>query len=121
MTDIYIDASVAGMPDALDQLAHLADTGHRVLVIRAPVGTVTRPGATPHGLEEILEMPDPLPAKGWFVTTDPARCSDRPAGLRTLLIAPGHGDGPRPTIRCDGIARDVRSAVLDILAHDAMD
>jgi hypothetical protein len=64
-------------------------------------------------------MPDPPAPGSWFVTADPAACGDRQPSLRTILIGP-RASGSRPT-RCDVSARDLRDAVLVILAADAME
>ena len=63
-------------------------------------------------------IPEDAPRGSWFLTADPAACGDRRAGVRSMLIGPRE-DGPRTT-RCDATARDVRDAVLEILAADAM-
>ena len=51
MTDIYIDPSVAGMPDAADHLSHLVDTGHGLILVGDPPeprakGAGSAPGST---------------------------------------------------------------------------
>ena len=59
MTDIYIDPGVAGMPDAVDQLRHLTETGHRVFIL----------GELPASMEDVPsiaraeELPDVPPAR----------------------------------------------------------
>ena len=54
MTDIYLDPLAAALPDAADQLRHLADTGHRIHVL----------GEAPPALSKALkvERADELPA-----------------------------------------------------------
>jgi hypothetical protein len=117
MTDIYLDASVASAPDALDQLAHLVDAGQRLILVGADTGpTLARfPSAA-----TVARLPDDPHRGSWFVTGEPARCADRPAGVRTLLIGPRTGRTPVLGPRCDTEARDLATAVLTILAHDAM-
>jgi hypothetical protein len=116
MATIYVHASVLGASDAAERLAHLSEAGHRLIVVA---------GASRPGMVEPAELTrlDTLPAEpeqgSWFVTADPATCGDRRAGFRTLLVGP-RLDERRPT-RCDSTARDLREAVLDILAADAMD
>lgn len=66
----------------------------------------------------IPALPDKPPKGSWFLTADPKTCGDRQPGLRTLLIGP-RAATPRPT-RCDSTVRDLREAVLEILAADAM-
>jgi hypothetical protein len=116
MTTIYIDSSAAVLPDAPGRLTYLTEAGLE-LVLVAPLdhraaGVTTWPG-------HLDKLPADPPRGSWFVTADPATCGDRRAGLSTLLIGP-RDDSPRPT-RCDLTARDVASAVLEILARQAMD
>ena len=115
MTTIYIDGSAALQPDASANLTHLPEAGHE-LVLVAPEDHPALAAATWTGRVE--SVPDEPPRGSWLVTADPATCADRKVGLRTVLIGP-RGDGPRPT-RCDGTARDLRDAVLEILTADAM-
>jgi hypothetical protein len=115
MITIYVDGSAALQPGASNRLAHLVDAD-RELVLVAPAG---HPSA---GLlawaGHLPAMPDPPAPGSWFVTADPAICGDRQPSLRTILIAPR--SEPRPT-RCDVTVRDLRDAILEILAADAMD
>jgi hypothetical protein len=115
MITIFVDGSAASLPDAADRLAHLTDAGHEV-ILAAPAGHPA--AATVVWARHVPRLPADPPRGSWFVTADPATCQDRQAGLATLLIGPRE-DGPRPT-RCDHTARDLGSAVLEILAHDAM-
>jgi hypothetical protein len=117
MTDIYIDPSVAGMPDAADHLVHLVDTGHRLVLVGdapAPVAEALPSAA------QAVEMPDRVTAGSWYVSSDPAMCGERRAGLRTLLVGPRLAPSPRPAPRCDAEARDLATAVLEILGRDVM-
>jgi hypothetical protein len=115
MTTIYIDGSAAVQPDAAVNLTHLPEAGHQ-LVLVAPSD---HPGVRAVTWTDRIEsVPDEPPRGSWFLTADVATCGDRKAGLRTILIGPRE-DGPRPT-RCDGTARDLRDAVLEILTADAM-
>jgi hypothetical protein len=41
-------------------------------------------------------------------------------GVRSLLVGPRPAPSPRPTPRCDAEARDLASAVLEILSRDVM-
>jgi len=117
MTDIYIDPSVAGMPDAADHLTHLVDTGHRLVLVGDAPALVAEglPDAT-----QVADMPDRVTAGSWYVSADPAMCGQRRAGLRTLLVGPRLAPSPRPAPRCDAEARDLASAVLEILGRDVM-
>ena len=115
MITIYVDGSATLEPGAAAQLGHLVHAGHDVALVapseHSSVSLFDWAGHLP-------AVPD-APAPGsWYLTADPARCRGRQAGLRTLLIGP-RSEAPRPT-RCDGTARDLRDAVLEILAADAM-
>lgn len=115
MTTIYVDGSAAREPDAADKLSHLAESGHDLVAIAsAEPSDARRTGWAAW----IARLPADPPRGSWFLTADPATCGDRRAGLRTMLIGP-RVDGPRPT-RCDVTVRDIRDAVLEILARDAM-
>jgi hypothetical protein len=115
MHTIYVDGSAALEPGAARHLRHLAEAGHELVLVAATdhqaAGLVPWAGHLP-------AMPDEPFRDSWFVTSDPDACGDRQAGLRTILVGP-RNDSPRPT-RCDSTARDLREAVLAILAADAM-
>jgi hypothetical protein len=115
MTTIYIDSSAAVLPDAPGRLTHLTEAGLELVLI-APLDH--RAANVTAWLGHLDELPEDPPWGSWFVTADPSTCGDRRAGLSTLLIGP-RDDSPRPT-RCDLTARDVASAVLEILARQAM-
>ena len=116
MTTIYVDGSAAILPDAPNRLIHLTESGFEVVLVAPSEHRATSVTVWPRHVEAL--PPDP-PNGSWYVTADPATCGDRQAGLRTLLIGPREAS-PRPT-RCDLTARDVASAVLEVLARDAMD
>jgi hypothetical protein len=115
MTTIFIHGSAAIAPDAEIHLAHLPDTGHDLVLVAAADHAAVGRLAWPRRIDELPGTP---PRGSWYLTADPATCGDRRLGLRTVLIGPRE-EGPRPT-RCDGTARDLRDAVLEILADDAM-
>ena len=115
MTTIYVDGSAAGLPDASGRLGHLVDAGHDIVLVAPPNDRSASVFAWP---KQVPVLPDDAARGSWFVTADPATCGDRQAGLSTLLIGPRE-DSIRPT-RCDTTARDLVSAVLEILARDAM-
>lgn len=117
MTDIYIDPSVAGMPAAAGQLAHLIDTGHRLILLGDSPAAVLDALA---GARAAAAMPADVSPGSWHVSADPAICGNRLPGLQTLLIGPRVAPSPRPGPRCDAEARDVASAVLEILGRDVM-
>lgn len=115
MSIIYLAESAALEPDAADRLAHLVESGHDIVVVTR----ATPPPAIEHlAARHIAALPDRPPRGSWFLTADPGACGDRRAGLRTILIGP-RDEVPRPT-RCDTTARNLREAVLEILAADAM-
>jgi hypothetical protein len=115
MNTIYLDGSAALESGAADRLAHLVDTDHELVLVAGGDHPGARLLAWAGHLAALPERPTP---GSWFVTADPATCGDRQPGLRTILIGP-RPDGPRPT-RCDMTARDLRDAVLKILAAHAM-
>lgn len=115
MTDIYLDPSAAGTPDAADQLRHLTDTGHRVLVL----------GDLPQALADAsiltaTALPPKPPAGSWLLTANLELCADRRPPLQTMLLGPRPAPSPRPAPRCDADARDLAAAVLEILRREAM-
>ena len=116
MTTIYVDGSAAVAPDAATHLAHLPDSGHELVLLAASPDDA--PAEEISWRDRLGSLPDQPPRGSWYITADPATCGDRKPGLRTILIGPRE-DGPRPT-RCDSNARDLRDAVLEILAADAM-
>jgi hypothetical protein len=115
MRTIFFDASAALDPDVADRLTHLAEAGHRLVLIAGDDHPAARLSAWK---SRTRELPRSTPRGSWFLTADPASCADRRPGLRTVLIGPRES-GPRPT-RCDATARDLRDAVLEILTADAM-
>ena len=117
MTDIYIDPSVAGMPDAADYLGHLLDTGHRLMLVGTAPAEVFDALA---GAIAVETLPDAVAPGSWHVTADPAMCAARTSGLQTLLVGPRIAPSPRPGPRCDAEARDLSTAVLEILSRDVM-
>ncbi len=115
MHTIYVDGSAAQEPGAAERLLHLAEAGHELVLVADLDHPATGLAAWAGHLSA---LPDD-PARGsWFMTADPDSCGDRQPGLRTILVGP-RSDAPRPT-RCDSTARDLREAVLAILAADAM-
>ncbi len=116
MTAIYVDPSASSGPDAIDQLRHLVDTGHEVLL----VGDVQAVVGAELGASVIAAVPNDAARGSWFVTADPATCAERQPGILTLLVGPRLAPSPRPAPRCDAEARDLGSAVLEILRREAM-
>jgi hypothetical protein len=116
MHTIYVDPSVAADPDLDERLTHLVEAGHRLVLVAAKDDPTAPVGGPWSDLR--ASVPTQPPRGSWFLTADSARCGDRVPGLRTLLIGPRETE-LRPT-RCDATVRDLREAVLEILAADAM-
>jgi hypothetical protein len=117
MTLIYVHPSAVELPDAADQLSHLVDSGHEVVFLGDVPAAVGK--AMPR-LERAGAVPLEVPRGSWLLTADPEACGERQAGLRTLLIGPRAAPSPRPGPRCDVDARDLATAVLEILSRDVM-
>jgi hypothetical protein len=104
---------------ALRSLGFLRDAGHEVVLVADPrprTGEVDLPTEwTRIAIEAIPTRPAEL---AWYLTTDADRCQGRSARLRTVLV--GSAPAPAAIHRCDALARDVPSAVLEILAAEAM-
>jgi putative NIF3 family GTP cyclohydrolase 1 type 2 len=117
MTDIYVDATVAGMSDAANHLAHLIDTGHGLILVGdCPAAVVD----ALRGANVAEALPRSVSPGSWHVSADPEICGANPPGLQTLLVGPRLAPSPRPGPRCDAEARDVASAVLEILGREVM-
>ena len=102
--------------DAAEPLQTLAETGHELVLVTAARVPL------PDGFPEIRESAriDPAPSSSWFLTTDPEVCGRRRPGLRTVLVGPGPATTRAPVQRCDMRVRDLQSAVIEILAREAM-
>ena len=115
MAVIYVAPSASSAPDAVDQLRHLIDTGHEVVL----VGDVSSSATAELGVA-VPTVPADAARGSWYITADPATCAERQAGVTTLLVGPRPAPSPRPIPRCDAEARDLGSAVLEILRREAM-
>ena len=116
MHTIYVDASVTREQDLPTRLGHLVEAGHRVVMV-APKGDPANDLAGPWSSVRAT-VPAKPPRDSWYLTADPSTCGDRVAGLRTVLLGPR--DSSLHVTRCDSTVRDLREAVLAILADDAM-
>ena len=116
MSAVYIHPSARAMPDAADQLAHLMEAGLDVVLLGDSDADVDGVLST---ARRDAEMPADPPRGSWFLTADPETCGERKVGLRTLLIGPRTAQ-TRPGPRCDTEARDLSSAVLEVLSRDVM-
>ncbi len=124
MTVIYVDRAALELargddrshaiarPDR-DAIDHLVEAGHDVRIVDLDPGDSSRPEGT---------IADPVPGDGkrWFVTDRPAALrAVHATQIRTLLIGrtTARGSVSRPA---DVVVRDLRAAVLAILADEAM-
>jgi hypothetical protein len=116
MTDIYVDPIVAAMPDAADYLRNLVDTGHRVVILGEPPESLSDSPS----IAGVDDLPDEPAPGSWLVTADPELCAARRPPMMSVLVGPRAAPSPRPAPRCDAEARDLSSAVLEILGREAM-
>lgn len=101
--------------DAGENLQTLVETGHDLVLVAG------RPVPLPAGFPAMRDMVAPDDEReAWFLTTDPEHCGDRRAGVKSILVGPGPGTRRAAIHRCDIQARDLRSAVLEILSREAM-
>ena len=107
------------VPGATEALTTLTETVDSVVVLTDP--DTARALALPDGVDATPRPPADLGAGDWYLTADPETLQDRPAGAKTMLIGPRRPAGPVPLPRIDGEARDLGSAVIEILTHQAMD
>lgn len=134
MPAVYLDGSLFDAPGtaaAIDDLRHLSDAGFEL--IRLTAGSTDgraaeppRPASPSSGPSvdalamRTAEQVDDDGRGAWLLTADPHACGRaRPVICRTILVGPTPPDGAGPA-RCDHVVRDIRSAVLEILASDAM-
>jgi hypothetical protein len=131
VTEVYVDvqaASVesgagqpgAGMsvdPEAIRALRYLAESGIRVVLVAPDESLAPAELAAVAG--SVIPAPPTRPsAPAWYLTSDLTRCGGASALLRTILIGAAPPSGS--VRRCDGVARDVQAAVMEILAAVAM-
>ena len=140
MTRVYLDAEVATAPGpgdggriddaAVQSLRFLVEAGHEVVLVAPAVpGDAAERGDSPPTsappelprdlIRGVVDAVPPRPAiSGWYLTASVERCHGTSARTRTVLIG---GQPPAGAIhRCDAVARDLRAAVLEILASEAM-
>ena len=105
-------------PGAAEAIRHLVDAGLDVVLLA---------GDTPHGLEHLPPevqlqptLPERLEPGTWFLTGEPNGPFGRPRGGRTVLVGPKRPPGRVPLPRFDLEARDLPSAVMEILTRQAM-
>ncbi len=122
VTTIFLEPNLLALErsdEAATQLRYLAESGAALVVVS------DRPL---HDWDE-LRVPglryEPDASRGrrgdWWLTADPADSARRPGrGVLSMLIGGTVAASIGPTGRCDVGARDLRSAVLEILSRDAM-
>jgi hypothetical protein len=107
-------------PSAVRSLDHLVDAGHGLVLVADPLIAPGAVAGIPGRLAEaaVTAVPTEPGTAAWYLTSDADRCRGRSARLRTILV--GRSPAPGAVHRCDSLARDVRAAVLEILAAEAM-
>ncbi|HET7725700.1 MAG TPA: hypothetical protein VFK54_00095 [Candidatus Limnocylindrales bacterium] len=111
-------SAVRFSPGAVDALRHLTEAECEVVLLD-PAGDA-QGEALPDGVRLARDLPRPLGPDVWFVTADPGSRFGRPRGARTILVGPKRPSGPIPLPRYDVEARDLGSAVIEILTRQAM-
>jgi len=126
VTRVYVDAEAAAIegagepsldPAALRSLQFLAEAGHEVILVAAPglrVAEELREAAA----DVVSEVPIRPSATSWYLTAEVERCQGTSARLHTVLIGAAPPAGS--IHRCDGVARDLQAAALELLATEAM-
>jgi hypothetical protein len=122
VTQIFLEPNLLALErsdEASTQLRYLAESGADLVVVS------DRPLADWDELDVPSLRYEPTPAAGrrgdWWLTADPADCVRRPGrGVLSVLVGGSLGSSIGPTSRCDVGARDLRSAVLEILSRQAM-
>lgn len=122
MLTIYLEPNLLTLEtadEAATQLRYLAESGARLVVLADDRPEEWVALAVP-GLRFASAVEDGRRGD-WWLTADPAACARRPAaGVRSLLIGGAQTTADAHTARCDLVARDLRSAVLEILSVEAM-
>jgi hypothetical protein len=128
MTTVFIDAAAipsgseasagVAVEESARALAYLVDAGFGIVL----VGSLDDvPLAVRSAFTEVTDEATGDPARtSWFLTGDPARCGRPIPHVRTILIGVATEGPARPVHRCDRVVRDLRTAVLEVLANDAM-
>jgi hypothetical protein len=105
---------------AVRSLDHLVEAGHELVFVADPPIEPDAVAGIPGALTAaaVTAVPSEPRTAAWYLTSDADRCRGRSARLRTILV--GRSQPPGAVHRCDSLARDVRAAVLEILAAEAM-
>lgn len=105
-------------PGAADALRHLTEADLEVVLLDPPGDADV--SCLPAGVEIARDLPASIARDTWFLTADPQSRFGRPRGTHTILVGPRRAPGPLPLPRYDVEARDLSSAVIEILARQAM-
>ena len=130
MTRIYLDPTALVLftggtegaehvaPGAAEAVVNLVEAGFDVVILGDAAAGPLRVLASSVGHEDAL--PDHLEADAWYVTGEPHPAFGRPRGGTTVLVGPRRPAGKLPPPRFDLEARDLPSAVMEILTRQAM-
>ncbi|HEX5828983.1 MAG TPA: hypothetical protein VFY23_15770 [Candidatus Limnocylindrales bacterium] len=130
MTCIYLDPTALVLPSAApeggedhvapgaaDAVVHLVEAGFDVVVL----GEAPEPLHSLHvDVRQASALPEHLDADAWYLTGEPYPSFGRPRGGTTVLVGPRQPVGKLPLPRFDMEARDLPSAVMEILTRQAM-
>jgi hypothetical protein len=105
-------------PGATDAVAHLVDAGFEVVLLGEHPVEPLRDLAG--GIEQAAALPEHLDHDAWYLTGEPYPSFGRPRGGTTVLVGPRRPPGKLPQPRFDMEARDLPSAVMEILTRQAM-
>jgi hypothetical protein len=127
VTRVYVDVEAAAIegsgsdpsldPAALRSLRFLAEAGNQVILV-ASNGHAVPPDLRAAVSDVVTEVPARPTDATWYLTSEVERCTGTSARLRTVLIGAAPPAGS--IHRCDGVARDLQAAALELLAREAM-
>jgi len=127
VTRVYVDVETAAIegsgadpsldPAGLRSLQFLTEAGNEVILV------ATDGESVPSELREVArsvvsEVPGRPTELAWYLTSEVERCTGTSAKLRTVLVGAAPPSGS--IHRCDGVARDLQAAALELLAREAM-
>ena len=136
------DGRALPAPEAAAALCELEDCGWEVAILRRAAdhdssvrggegsggeagrgrGDDDPVGAGRRGLDHVAVV-DAIPgdeSDGWLITTNPERGVSRGRRVRTLLLGSSRGDGPGPSHHWDLAVSSWSSAIVELLASQAM-
>jgi hypothetical protein len=106
------------LPGAPEALRHLRDARFQIVILANAPGWLIQDLSV--GASGQAQLPAIIPHGSWLLTDDEHACAERRPGLKTILVGPKPGSSRRPTAMCDQRTRDLFSAVLEVLAQQAM-